>query len=93
MKSATVSRKELGLPTNQSCLVIFDRFKAQYTPTVLQVLKENDILVALVPANGTDRLQPLDISVNKSVKQFLRGQFHDWYVSQICSHLHAEKHM
>ena len=75
-------RKELGLPGEQTCLVIFDRFKAQCTTTVLEALEENHILVALVPANCTDRLQPLDVSVNKSVEEFLRDQFHHWYASE-----------
>ena len=71
------TRKELNLPPHQSSLVIFDRFKAQCTATVLEVLAENHVLVALVPENCTDRLQPLDISINKPVKEFLRKQFHD----------------
>ena len=57
---------ELGSLDDQACLVIFDRFKAQCTATVLGVLEEYNILVSLVPANCTDRLQPLDVSVNKS---------------------------
>ena len=64
--------------------MIFDQFKAQCTPTVLEVLKDNDILIALVPANCTDRLQPLDVSVNNSVKEFLWGQFHNWYAGEVC---------
>ena len=41
----------------------------------------------MVPANCTDKLQPLDVSVNKAAKNFLCGQFQDWYVTQICDHL------
>ncbi len=41
----------------------------------------------MVPANCTDRLQPLDVSVNKAAKNFLRGLFQDWYATQICDHL------
>ena len=84
-------RKELGLPDKQTCLVIFDRFKAQCTKTVLEALEENDILVAMVPANCTDRLQPLDVSVNKSVKEFLRDQFHHWYASEVSEQLQRKE--
>ena len=80
-------KKELKLPAKQTCLVIFDRFKAQCTATVLEALEENHILVVLVPANCTDRLQPLDASVNKTVKEFLRGQFHHWYASEVSKQL------
>ena len=41
----------------------------------------------MVPANCTDLLQPMDISVNKPAKNFLRGQFQDWYATQICQQL------
>ena len=41
----------------------------------------------MIPANCTDRLQLLNISVNKAAKEFLRRQFHDWYAKQICKQL------
>ena len=82
-------KKELKLPAEQTCLVIFDRFKAQCTATVLEALGENHILVVLVPANCADRLQPLDASVNKTVKEFLRGQFHHWYASEVSKQLQS----
>lgn len=40
-------------------------------------------LLFIVPPNCTDRLQPLDISVNKAVKEHLRKQFNNWYSSQV----------
>ena len=73
--------------------MIFDRFKAQCTPIVLDVLGDNNIFIALVPANCTDRLQPLDVSVNKSVKEFLRGQFHKWYAGEVCSQLRESNYV
>ena len=82
-------RTELKCPDDQACLVIFDRFKAQCTATVLSVLEKNNILVSLVPANCTDKLQPLDVSVNKSVKEFLRGQFHEWYAGEVSQQLQS----
>ena len=69
----------------------FDIFKAQCTATVLSILEENNIPVALVPANCTDRLQPLDMSVNKSVKEFLHGQFHEWYASKVSKQLQSSE--
>ena len=44
--------------------------------------------IVIVPANCTDRLQPLDLSVNKAAKEFLRKQFTKWYSDQICQQLH-----
>ena len=41
----------------------------------------------MVPANCTDRLQPLDVSVNKSIEEFLGRQFQEWYSDQVCRQL------
>ena len=71
----TQKKSELGLPSDHRSLLIFDRFKGQCTDAVLKKLEENHIDVLLVPANCTDRLQPLDINVNKAVKEFLRSEF------------------
>jgi hypothetical protein len=78
-------RRKLSLSSNHTALVIFDRFKGQCTSTVLQLLSDNHIQIAIVPANLTDRLQPLDISVNKAVKEHLRKEFSRWYSEQLCT--------
>ena len=36
-----------------------------------------------MPANCTDKLQPIDVSVNKPIKDKLRSRFHDWYASEV----------
>ena len=77
----------LQLEPDYPALVIFDNFKAQVTEEVLQLLEDNNVRVAMVPPNCTDRLQPMDVSVNKAVKNFLRQQFHIWYAEQVCEQL------
>ncbi len=83
-------RTELKFPSDQRALVLFDKFKGQCTSSILELLEENNICVVMVPANCTDRLQPLNVSVNKAAKNFLRGQFQDWYATQICDQLKAK---
>ena len=72
---------------NIPALVIFDRFKGQRTPRILSLLSSNNFLVAVVPGNCTDRLQPLDVSVNKFAKDFLRQKFQQWYADKISESL------
>lgn len=78
-------REDLHLPSNYPCLVIFDNFKAQCTDSILAMLTDNNIYYVFIPANCTDRLQPLDLSVNKAAKNYLRNSFQEWYASQIKS--------
>ena len=70
-----------------ACLVIFDTFRGQCTERILSKLEENNVCIVIIPANCTDRLQPLDLSVNKAAKEFLRTQFSNWYSDQICNQL------
>ena len=62
----------------------------QTTSSILTLLDSHNINVALLPANCTDRLQPLDLSVNKAAKNFLCSKFQDWYAKQLCSQLQDE---
>ena len=83
----TRKRNECKLAENYRALVIFDQFKGQVTASIFTLLEENNIAIVLVPANCTDRLQPLDISVNKPAKSFLRSKFQDWYADKVCQQL------
>ena len=79
-----IKRKELKLTPEQPAVMIFDNFKGQCTEELLKFLDSNNINVILIPPNCTDRLQPLDLSINKAAKEFLRRQFHKWYANQVC---------
>ena len=58
----------------------------------MDLLEENDIFVINIPANGTDRLQPMDVNINKSVKDFMRGKFTDGYSEQVHHQLNNEEY-
>ena len=70
------TRAQLQLNCNHRALVIFDQFKAQTTNKFLSTLERNHISVVEVPNNCTDHLQPLDLSINKPVKDHLKSCFH-----------------
>jgi hypothetical protein len=52
---------------------------------LIELLKENNITPLFVPAACTDKLQPLDLSVNYEYKEGLKQCFHDWYSQQVVS--------
>ena len=82
-----VKRQELNLTHDQHALCIFDNFKGQVTDDVLLLLERNHVDVVFVPPNCTDRLQPLDLSVNKPAKDFLRDKFQHWYSDKVFDQL------
>ena len=45
----------------------------------------------IILVNCTDRLQPLDLSFNKSAKMFLRLRFQDWFAQQVAAQKRGEK--
>lgn len=70
-----------------AAVVIMDNFKGQKTPRVMKLLEENKLHVCLLPPNTTDKLQPMDVAVNKPAKNFLRTKFEDWYANQVMNQL------
>ena len=71
----------------QAALVIMDNFKGQITSSIVSLLEDNNILVCYVPPNTTDKLQPMDITVIKPAKEFLKQKFQEWYSDQILQQL------
>jgi len=81
-----VNRVREGLPLSQcdqQAVAIFDVYKSHQSPSVISKLKENGITPLFVQACCTDRLQPLDLTVNRSYKELLKQRFHDWYTAQL----------
>ena len=80
-------RKELSLPDNFPALVLFDAFKGQTTLASYQLLENNGVCVVNIPTNCTDKLQPMDLSVNRSIKEFLKNKFGEWYSKMVFQYL------
>ena len=87
----TRTQTEHELSPNYPALVIFDVFRGQTVNEVYELLEEYRIFVVLVPSNCTDKLQPMDLSVNKSAKDYLRKQFHTWYAAKVKDQLESGK--
>ena len=60
--------------------VIMDNLKGQVTPAITELLERHHIHSCF---NTTDRLQLMDIAVNKPAKAFLKEQFQNWYSEEV----------
>ena len=68
---------------DQPALVIYDVFRGHIASEVDELLEEKKLLKVTVSSNCTDRLQPIDLSGNKAVKDHLRSAFQEWYVNEV----------
>uniref|UniRef100_A0A1X7U120 DDE-1 domain-containing protein n=1 Tax=Amphimedon queenslandica TaxID=400682 RepID=A0A1X7U120_AMPQE len=85
-------RSRLQLSPKHPAMVIFDVFKGQCVEALLKKLEENNILYVIVPANCTDKLQPLDLSINKPAKDYMKTKFQEWYGDIIFKQLDDQIH-
>ena len=54
---------------------------------------ENNTISVLVPSNCTAVLQPLDLSVNKPLKDQLRSRFQSWCSEQVSKQMNNGKQL
>ena len=87
----SVTRKDLGLGEEHMTLVIFNTIKVHKEDGMESFLLENNVLSVIVPSNCTDLLQPLDLSVNKPLKDHLRCSFKSWYSEHVSKQLEERK--
>ena len=76
-------RQDLDLEKSHTALVLFDCFRGQTTATIQSLLQKNNIVAVQIPPNCTDKLQPMDVSINKPMKDGMRTRFQTWYASEV----------
>ena len=79
----TQKRKALKLEASYPAIAIFDGFKDQTTNDIHALLNSHNIIPMQLPANCTDKLQPLDISINKPMKDHIKAKFQQWYADEV----------
>lgn len=67
-------RKNLKCP-DQKALLIVDSHSSRDCADTIELCEQNGIIVLILPAHSSTILQPLDLSVNKALKEALRTNF------------------
>ena len=83
MPFVTEKRQKLKMDLASPAAAIFDNFHGQTTDSILSLLRSRNIIPIQLPANCTDKLQPLDISINKPMKDHLKIRFQQWYAEEV----------
>ena len=67
----------------QHCLLVFDSFKAHLTDDVLQALERANASVVVLPGGCTSKAQPVDVSLNRPIKDTVRGLWEEFMTSNM----------
>jgi transposase-like protein len=73
-------RKHSFFTKKEESLLIFDSAKCHLTDVAKKEVKKYS-KIAVIPAGLTSKLQPLDLTVNKSFKSKLRNEWEKWMVN------------
>lgn len=68
----------LGGPSGTRSMLVLDAFRGHLTPEVKTRLQNSNCDLVVIPGGMTPVLQPLDVSVNKPFKAYLRQQYEEW---------------
>ena len=68
-------------------LIIMDTFKGQDNDVILDLCEKHMYQGAIIPHNLTNKLQPLDITVNKPIKSFTSDKYNEWFSKQVSQQL------
>ena len=66
-------------------LIVHDSFSAHLTVAIKQRLKEINTVPVVIPGGCTSKVQPLDVSINKPFKSYVRRYWSDYILEQPAS--------
>ncbi len=64
-------------------LLVLDSFRGHITKDVTSLMKKHNIIPAVIPGGCTSLLQPLDVSINKPMKDAIRQLWSEYMDSMI----------
>lgn len=66
----------------EESMLVFDAFRGHLTDELKDMLYEEQCDLAIIPGGLTCKLQPLDVSVNKPFKQYIREEYENWLTNE-----------
>ena len=72
-------------------LMRMDIVKGQDNDEEPKLCCKNNCALIIVPHNLANRFQPLDITLNKPAKSFIKDKYNMWYTEQVAKQLNKGK--
>lgn len=70
--------KRPGALRNPSSILILDAFRGHLTDNIKSNLAHKNTDLVIIPGGMTSQLQPLDVSINKPFKDYLKKEYESW---------------
>jgi len=74
----TVWATRPGGVLRKKAMLVLDSFHCHWMPSIKSELRGMKMDLVIIPGGMTRLLQPLDVSVNKPIKDALRGKWNNW---------------
>lgn len=71
-----------GALRNPCNILVIDAFKGHTSEQIKKKLQNKNCDLVVIPSGMTSQLQPLDVSVNKPFKDYLRQEYEAWLFSE-----------
>ena len=75
-------KEQKCIPKEQYSLVVMGTYKGQDNNILKGLYEKNFCEIGIVLHNLKNKLQPLDISVNRSTKAFISSKYNSWFSKQ-----------
>ena len=86
----SAKKKELGYQKDQRSLIIMDTFIAQENEEMKQLCAKNNCELVIVPRNLTNRIQPLNITINLSTKKLICNKCNPGMLIELANNCETE---
>jgi hypothetical protein len=77
-----VWERRKGALLKKSSLLVLDQFSSHLKNSVKEKLRQGNTELAVIPGGLTSQLQPLDVSINKPFKVYMREEWNKWMMDE-----------
>ena len=64
--------------SKEPAMMVYDSFRGHLEESVKTKFKHHNFHLAVIPAGLTSECQPLDVSINKPFKDYMRKEWNEW---------------